>query len=94
MFVARCHIFSVVLTSFVPSSGSFHDLPIDEDDSLIDISIKTEFTSGLVDKYADQSNESILDDLKAKLNNVTMGTMDLNEQRMNDLITEKLNAIR
>jgi hypothetical protein len=34
-----------------------------------------------------------LDDLKAKLNNVTMATCDLNEQRMNDLITEKLNAM-
>ena len=69
-------------------SGSFNELQIDEDDSLIDISINTEF-----------EQNDILNDLKAKINanlseNQKRNIKQTNEQRMNDIISEKLKKLR
>merc|ERR1712113_1363802 len=69
------------------TDGSFNELQIDEDDSLIDISINTEF-----------EQNDILNDLKAKINanlseNQKRNIKQTNEQRMNDIISEKLKKL-
>ena len=66
-------------------SGSFNELQIDEDDSLIDISIISH-------------QNDILNDLKEKINlnlsDTQRNIKQTNEQRMNDIISDKLKKLR
>jgi hypothetical protein len=67
------------------TDGSFNELQIDEDDSLIDISIISH-------------QNDILNDLKEKINlnlsDTQRNIKQTNEQRMNDIISEKLKKLR
>ena len=72
---------------YVLSSASYNEANIDEDDSLIDVSMNTDFGSS-----------DILTDLKKRINSVnsrvSMRSNDIREESMADLITRKLSAIR
>jgi len=69
------------------TDASYNDANIDEDDSLIDVSMNTDFGSS-----------DILTDLKKRINSVnsrvSMRSNDIREESMTDLITRKLSAIR
>ena len=78
----------LVLNQFyLLSSASYNDANIDEDDSLIDVSMNTDFGAS-----------DILTDLKKRINSVnsrvSMRSNDIREESMTDLITRKLSAIR
>lgn len=72
---------------YVLSSASYNEVNVDEDDSLIDVSMNTDFGSS-----------DILTDLKKRINSVnsrvSMRSNDIREESMADLITRKLSAIR
>ena len=69
-------------------SESYNEHNIDEDDSLIDVSMRTDFATS-----------DILGDLKRRINSVSTRTSTrsrnvLQEESMTDFVTRKISAIR